>query len=194
MAVGLPLDDFRGAVKEVARPNRFLMSLVTPPLIKGVVIDENAQYLVRTASLPARAVGEITNVYWQGMNYKLAGDPSYENVAFSFLNNSNFNLKQVFEKWMDGIANTITNERLKPSDYKAIIQIQQLSSKDSTVIGTYNLHGAYPLSLDAVELSQETIDAVEEFTVQISVDYWSNDPKPGEGAGIVNTDDNKEDA
>lgn len=184
MAVGIRLDDFRGAVRDVARPNRFLMSLQTPPSGIPILITENQQYLIRATQLPSRTNGEITNVYWQGMQYKFAGDPTFENVSFTFLNNASFDLKRVFELWMNGISNSITNERLKPSDYKGVIEIQQLSSTDSSVIANYRLHGAYPVSLDAVELGQETIDAVEEFVVQMSIDYWSDSITPGEGQGV----------
>ena len=187
MAVGITLDEFRGAVKEVARPNRFLLSLSKSPSgIPGVEMTEDQQYLVRTAALPARGVGEITTIFWQGMNFKMAGDPTYENMPISFLNNASFSLKKMFETWLNGISNTKTNHRLKPDEYKAVIKVDQLSSSDSSVIATYYLHGAYPLSLDAVELGQETIDAVSEFTVQLSIDYWSDSDTSGEGEGVVN--------
>lgn len=182
---GLRIQDFRDNVRDVARPNRFILSIPTPP--KGIGnFNEEYQYHVRSASLPGRTTGDVTNLFWQGMNYKIAGDPTYDDLTFTFLNNENFEVKKFFEMWINNINNTTTNERVSPADYKAVIQIDQLG-KSGTVIGTYYLQGAYPKSLEALELNQETIDAVEEFTVTFSLDYWSSELAPGEGEGIVKT-------
>lgn len=185
MPVGLKLQDYRDHVREIARPNRFLLSIPTPPPGLGN-FEEGFQYHVRSASLPGRTVGDITNLFWQGKNYKIAGDPTYDDVTFAFLNNENFSLKKFFEQWLDLIVSTTSNERTSPGDYKGVVQIDQLG-KLGTVIGTYYLHGAYPKSMEAVELNAESFDAIEEFTITFSLDEWTNDLASGEGEGIVKT-------
>lgn len=185
MAPGITLDDFRAQVKEVARPNRFFLSIPTPPFgVVGFNFTEAMQYHVRTASLPGRTLGELNNLYWQGMNFKMAGDPTYDDVTISFINNVDFNLKELMERWLDGIANSINNERLSHNDYKGVLRLDQLG-KGKNIIASYFLHGCYPKSIEPVELSQETIDAIEEFSVMFSLDYWSNSVTAGDGDGTV---------
>lgn len=183
---GVKFADFRSNVKNLSRPNRFVLSFQSPPGIK-FTFTENMQYHVRTASIPGRGLGDITNLYWQGLNYKIAGDPVFDDITVSFLLNENFELKTLFEVWMDSIANTIDNIRLGPNDYKGILTLSQLSAIDNRVIGTYFLHGVYPKALEPVELSQETIDAVEEFSVNLSIDFWSNSADPTSGKSQVLT-------
>ena len=185
MAIGIKLDDFRANVKELARPNRFLLSIPSPPIgIAGFNFDESMQYHVRSSSQPGRTLGDVTNLYWQGMNYKIAGDPTYDDINIIFLNNVNYNVKELFERWMDGIANSVNNVRLSHNDYKAILKIDQLG-KQQNVIATYYIHGAWPKSLEPIEMAQETVDAVEEFTITFSIDSWSNNLSPGDGVGTV---------
>lgn len=181
---GITFNDFRSNVREVARPNRFLLTIPTPPTgITGFNFDDQMVYHVRSASLPPRALGDITNLLWFGLNTKLAGDPTYDDYAISFLNNVDWKVKNLFEKWVDGIASPVTNERLSHGDYKAVLKLEQIG-RTNEVIATYYIHGAYPKSLDAVELAQETVDAIEDFTVNFSIDYWTSDITPGAGAGV----------
>lgn len=181
----ITLQGFRSNVKEVARPNRFLLSIPSPPAgVAGFNFDEEMQYHVRSASLPGRTLGDITNLFWQGMNFKIAGDPTFDDITITFLNNVNFNLKELFEKWVDSIANSVSNIRTSHDDYKAIIRLDHLG-KQNNIIASYFTHGVYPKSLEPVELNQETIDTVEEFSVALSIDYWSNTDSPGEGEGTL---------
>ena len=186
MAVGITLDDYRAQVKEVARPNRFFLSIPGKP--KGINpfnFSEEMQYHVKSAALPGRTLGDITNLYWQGMNNKIAGDPTFDDMPIIFINNVNFNLKLLMEQWMSGIVDPITNTRLSHDDYKGIIRLDQLGKGAGNIIATYFLHGCYPKSLEPVELNQETIDQIEEFTVTFSLDYWSSSDTPGAGQGNV---------
>jgi len=181
---GITLEDFRASVQEVARPNRFLLQFLSLPF--GLDFNNDMQYHVRSASLPSRTIGDVSNLFWQGMNYKIAGDPVYDDYTITFLNNIDFGAKALVETWLDGMSASVSNVRTSPLEYKAVIRLDQLGpGNESNIIGTYFLHGAYPKSMDAVELSHETTDAVEEFTSAFSVDYWSSSVAPDQGTGIV---------
>lgn len=192
-AVGYRFNDFRGQVKEVARPNRFLLSLHSAPTLGGlnasIAFDENMRYHVRSASLPPRSLGDITNLLWFGLNYKIVGDPTYDDYTVTFLNNVNWNAKHTIEKWMSGIINPVDNHRSSPNEYKAILKLEQLGPVNEK-LATYYLHGVYPKSIDAVELSQESVDAVEDFSVNFSVDFWNDTDSAITGSGIADLTDN----
>lgn len=185
---GIKIQDYRSAIKDVARPNRFLLTFPTLPTSTPSIgtFDSDMQYHVRTASLPGRTIGDITNLYWQGLNYKIAGDPTYDDYTIMFLNSANFKLKLFMEKWLNLIGNPVSNIRAAHGDYKAVIKLEQLGKGTETdILATYYLHGVYPKSMDPVELSHETVDAIEEFSVNFSVDFWSDNSAGDQGDGFA---------
>lgn len=181
---GITFNDFRANVRDIARPNRFLLSIPTPPAgVGGFDFSDNMQYHVKSASIPTRSVGDISNLFYFGQNFKLSGDPTYDDYTVIFHNNVNFEVKNLMESWIDLEANPITNIRSVHAEYKGVIKLDQIG-RGTNIIATYFLHGVYPKSLDAVELSHESTDAIEEFTVNFSIDYWSNNLTPGAGEGV----------
>ena len=184
MTVGITLEQFKANVSQVARPNKFLLSIPSPPTgVSGFDFTDEMKYHVKSASLPGRTVGDISTLFWQGQNLKLAGDPTYDDYTVTFLNNVNFGVKNLMEQWLNLIANPITNEREEHGNYKAVIKLDQLD-RSGNIIASYYLHGVYPKSFDAIEVSQETSDSLEEMVVNFSVDYWSDNATPGSGDGV----------
>ena len=75
---------------------------------------------------------------------------------------------------MNGINQHQENTGLtQPSSYMADMIVEQLD-KDGTVKKTYNMRGTWPTSLGAIELSYETGDTIEEFEVELQVQYWES--------------------
>ena len=60
-----------------------------------------------------------------------------------------------------------------PVDYQADLVVEQLD-KDESVIKTYNFRGCFPVNVSAIELNYETVDTVEEFTVEFAIQYWES--------------------
>ena len=38
---------------------------------------------------------------------------------------------------------------------------------------TYDFYGIFPTNISAIDLSYDTADTIEEFTVEFQVDYWA---------------------
>ena len=51
--------------------------------------------------------------------------------------------------------------------------VEQLD-KDGTVTKTYTLRGAFPTNVSQIDLSYDTNDAIDEFTVEINYQYWES--------------------
>ena len=178
----ISLSKFRANVSDLARPNRFWVSIGDPSNdIKKFGNNNNAtlgtwdskfEFLAKSASLPGRTVGNI-EVNWQGMKYNIAGDPTFTDITLVFLNNYEFDIKQFFEKWIEKIAEMNTNERSEPGSYKSdVISLKQLGRTQNDVLKTYKLIGAYPTDLAAIDLSHDSIDAVEEISVTMKFDMF----------------------
>ena len=74
---------------------------------------------------------------------------------------------------VNGINNHKANTGLtNPTDYQADLLVEQLD-RDESVIKTYNFRGCFPVNI-AIELNYETVDTIEEFTVEFAIQYWES--------------------
>jgi hypothetical protein len=46
--------------------------------------------------------------------------------------------------------------------------------KAGNEVKVYNFRGTFPTNLSAIELSYDSTDAIEEFTVELQVQYWES--------------------
>ena len=175
MGISVKLDDLKGKLLDAARPNRFSVTITDGASLgnKGAIWTEPLSFFVKTFSLPAREIGEVI-VNFQGMQTKLAGDPTYSDVTMTLHNDYGWEAKSFFEAWMEGISYTNddgTNTRTAPAEYKTTIEVEQLG-RDGETIATYVLVGCYPKSMEAIELSHESNDTLEEVSISLGLDYW----------------------
>lgn len=168
--MGIALNDFKAKVADVSRPNRFLLSFTAP---SGGVDAESVTYLVKGAQLPGRTIGDII-LNWQGMQAKIAGDPTFEDFTVTFLHDYEQAARSTIENWMQFIDNQFTNEREVQQNYKVDATVQQLGRKAGEVLATYTLYGFYPKTLDPMDLNMDNVDTAAEFGVTFSVDYWEH--------------------
>jgi hypothetical protein len=117
----------------------------------------------------------VIEVPFRGRQLKIAGDRTFEPWNITVLNDTDFTTRNALEKWMNGMnghsANTgITN----PVAYQADLLVEQLD-KDGSVLKTYNFRGCFPTNVSAIDVSYDTNDAIEEFTVEFQVQYWESD-------------------
>lgn len=178
MSVDIKLETFKGQLKDGARPNRFSVSVEAPAAVGSW--SEPLAYLVKSFQLPPRTIGEIT-VNYQGLQTKIAGDATYDDVTMTVHMDYGFRAKEYFEKWLELIVQVGRegdNLRTAPAEYKTTIQVDQLGRKGE-VLKSYTLVGAYPKQMDSVELSHESTDTLEELSITFGIDYWySNGDAP----------------
>lgn len=166
------VDDFKAKLSGGgARPNLFKATLNFPGYAGGNT--ELTSFMCKAAQLPGSVVGQI-DVPFRGRQLKVAGDRTFENWTVTILNEDAFSIRNSFERWMNGI-----NEHrqgtglLNPTDYQADLIIDQLNRADE-VIKSYTIRGAFPVNVAAIDLSYETVDALEEFTVEFAFQYWES--------------------
>lgn len=168
----LGVDDFKSKLRGGgARPNLFRATVNFPAYAGGDV--ELTSFLCKAAQLPASVMAPI-EVPFRGRQLKIAGDRTFEPWTVTIINDTDFNVRNAMETWMNGInahqANTgLTN----PVDYQADLLVEQID-KDGSTLKTYNFRGCFPTNLSAIELSYETNDAIEEFTAEFQVQYWES--------------------
>jgi hypothetical protein len=75
------------------------------------------------------------------------------------------------ETWSNAINTHDSNARSLPQDYKSNAIVTQFS-KDGSLLRTYVFEGIYPVTVDAIPLSWESTDVIEEFGVTFQYDLW----------------------
>ena len=168
----LRVDDFKAKLTGGgARPNLFKATINFPAYAGGD--SEFTSFMVKGAGLPASVIANI-DVPFRGRQLKIAGDRTFEPWTITIINDSEMRVRNSFETWMSGINNHVENTGLQnPTDYQADMIVEQLG-KDGSVTKTYTLRGAYPTNISQIDLSYDTNDAIEEFTVEINYQYWES--------------------
>ena len=168
----LGVDDMKAKiVGGGARPNLFKVTMAFPSYVTANV--ELASYMVKATSMPASTIAPIT-VPFRGRQLQVAGDRTFDPWSVTIINDTDFNVRNSFEQWMNGINQHKQNTGLtQPSSYMADMIVEQLD-KDGTVEKTYNIRGTFPTNLGAIELSYENENAIEEFEVELQIQYWES--------------------
>jgi len=175
-----------GLVYGGARPSLFNIFMSVPP---GIGIDnvsvDKLRFVAKAAELPEMTISQIEIPYF-GRKIKVAGERSFADWSITVMNDEDFSVRAMFEAWNNAINRLVSNVRdpnLSAEQYKADIDIVQYG-KDGQEIRSYQLIGAFPTQIGSIALGWETANAVEEFPVTFSYDYWvpvieSSDKKAG---------------
>ena len=156
-----------------ARANQFKVTMPFPGYAQvGGEIEELA-FLCRATALPGMTVPAF-NVPFRGRAVKIAGDRTIEDWSVTVYNDTNFKLRNAFERWMNGINNMTDNEGLtNPADYQVDAFVDQLDRNGAT-IKSYTLRGAFPNTIAPIELTYDEATAIEEFAVTFSYQYFES--------------------
>ena len=180
------IDEFRANfIGGGARPNQFRVEIQAPPGISIGLDTRNATFLARTAALPSQALGVI-ELNFSGRRLRIAGDRDFPDAwTVTFLNDTNFGLRDAMERWMNGINDLVTGQGVTiSSDYQADMRVHQLD-RDDNVLKTYIFRNAWPESLGEIALDTGTVDAVEEFDVSWRYQHFeASGVSPGVSATV----------
>ena len=166
-----------------ARPNLFEVELVFPdPIAIENDVKEKSRFLVKAAQLPASNITPI-EVNFRGRILKIAGDRTFDTWTVTVINDVDFSIRSAFEKWMDFINSMEDATGAQdPALYQQDAYVHQLD-RDGSTLRTYKFHDVFPTNISAIDLSYETVDSVEEFTVEFQVQWWEAIRGTGANAG-----------
>lgn len=166
------VDDFKAKlIGGGARANMFQVTCNFPGFAAGDV--ELTSFMVKGAQLPASVIAPIT-VPYRGRQIQFAGDRTFEPWTITVINDTNFAVRNAFERWMNGINQHQNNTGLaNPLDYQADMLVEQLN-KNGEVVKGYNFRGTFPTNISAIDLNWDSENTIEEFTVELQVQYWES--------------------
>ena len=167
-----------------ARPNLFEVELTTLPEAVQGWEAEKFRYLCKAAALPASNIANI-DVPFRGRIFKVAGDRTFDTWTVTIINDEGFILRTAMEEWMNQISKLENNlGATNPASYMTNAKVYQLgrgsksSSEDNTgdkntVLREYEFVDIFPTNISAIDLSYESSDTIEEFTVEFQVQSFS---------------------
>ena len=166
-----------------ARPNLFEVELVFPdPIAIENDVKEKSRFLVKAALLPASNITPI-EVNFRGRILKIAGDRTFDTWTVTVINDVDFSIRSAMEKWMDFINSMEDATGAQdPALYQPDAYVHQLD-RDGSTLRSYKFHDIFPTNISAIDLSYETVDTVEEFTVEFQVQWWEAIKGTGANAG-----------
>jgi hypothetical protein len=155
-----------------ARPNLFEVQLAFPNSVAiGDDVLEKSRFLVKAAALPASNVTPI-DVPFRGRILKIAGDRTFDTWTITVINDTDFSIRSAFESWMN-IINKMSDATglTDPVDYQKDATVHQLD-RDGGILRSYKFWDIFPTNISTIDLSYETTDTIEEFTVELQVQWW----------------------
>ncbi len=160
------IDDFKAnLIGGGARANQYRVTVTPPPGIAIGLDVRRASFLVTASRLPESNLGEIA-VPFRGRNIYVAGDrPAPETWTTTFFNDTDFMVRNAMERWHNGINNFADNTGVtNAADFQTDLFVEQLD-RDDTILKTYVFRNAFPLTIAAIDLTNEETTTIETFEV-----------------------------
>lgn len=191
-----------------ARPNLFEVSIPAFPTpinsSWGTGAGQESEifsFLCKSAALPASNVTPI-DIPFRGRTLKVAGDRAFDPWTVTIINDEDFKLRSAFEKWMNHI-NKLENSTgaTDPNSYMVDAYVYQLgrgATKNSTSnngdanggsltpLRTYKFYQIFPTNVSQIDLSYDTADDIETYTVEFQILYWTAGETTADQAGSTN--------
>ena len=151
---------------------------------------ETFKFLCKAAALPASNVAPI-DVPFRGRILKVAGDRTFDTWTVTVINDEDFQLRTAFELWMNSISKLDNaTGASNPDSYMVDAFVHQLgrgydqnrhstrsstsaSSTSAPPLRTYQFYHVFPTNISQIDLSYDSSDTIEEFTVEFQVNYWT---------------------
>jgi hypothetical protein len=178
------IQDFKSALNGGgARPNLFEVTIPSPP--PGVNLTADFPILCKSAALPASNIASI-DVPFRGRIFKVAGDRTFDTWTITIINDQDFLIRDAMERWMQSIGQYADGSGFTdPANYMRNAFVKQFKRGRSTVgkniptgsglvtAATYKFYDIFPTNIAAIDLSYDSSDTIEEFTVEFQVQYWT---------------------
>ena len=166
------INDFKATLKGGgARANQFQVTLPFPGFAAVGGESRTMSYLCQATHLPGMTIGEV-ELPFRGRKLYIAGERSFEVWTTTIMNDTDFMLRNAFERWMNAINSMSDNSGLEnPADYMVDAFVDQLD-RAGQVIKSYTFRGLWPLTIANIDVAYETDNAIETFDVTYRYQFF----------------------
>ena len=133
-------------------------------------------YTCKGIQIPSSTIGVI-NVNYQGRPIKYPGNRTFEDLTTTVMADEGHATRNNIESWLHKLNHNVRNVRdstfVSKPDYTANMSLE-VYDKEGSVQATYTFKNVFPTSLDAVDVAWDSNDAIMEYTVTWSYDWWEH--------------------
>ncbi len=173
------ISDLKAVLNTGARSNLFRVTLTgffsTDTTITA---DEDFSYLCKAAQLPGSTLGIIEVPFSAGRRFKAAGDRTFADWTTTVINDSGHKIREALEALQRNYGVTDYNSEISKTftggtatEFSTIL-VEQLDQTGDTIY-SYTLNNCWPQDISTIDLSYDSTDTLEEFTVTWSYDYFT---------------------
>lgn len=171
------VNDLRGAMGIGVRPNLFRVSFAN-----GFVgaAGSAVSVLTKSAALPGQTIGMIEVPHMGGRRLKVAGDRTFADWTMTVINDKDFTVRAALEANQEAFVTTNYNGTIVGSRTVVgaqasltTITVEQLDTDGVSTLRTYKLSNCFITEISSIDLSYDSTDAIEEYTVNWTYDYFT---------------------
>jgi hypothetical protein len=128
-------------------------------------------FLCESCTIPGRSIATTEYANTSGKAVKKPYAYINEEVTFTFLLTGDYFIKHFLDEWMNQIFDYNTQRLSYKKDYVRDVEIMQLSKNGvNAPIYTVKLMGAYPIAVNAIELTNTGENTIQRVTVTLAYD------------------------
>ena len=149
----------------------------------GISDDNYASFFIKTAQIPESTIASVP-INFLGREFKVPSiDRTFADWTVTVINDENYKIRHLFEAWIEYMApgKAIFESATGFGDNPQIfgdMEVHQLDKKGNVIVdiarynGSYFFKDAFPINVSAIDLSWDTKDTIEEFSVTFAYQYW----------------------
>lgn len=154
------VENFKGAVRDLARPNRF-------EIVLSRVGD--LRFYAKGTDVPAQSV-DAMDVGYMGRIIKMPGDRPNPDWTITCYGSESYATYTAFERWLAEINDPVRNVGAAAQQIKAEGYIHQLG-RQNQILKRWKMVGCFPTELGSISMDWSTNSTPLEFTVTLATDY-----------------------
>lgn len=169
------IQNLKDVLNTGARSNLFRVTLTG---LATTGSDEDFSYLCKAAQLPGSTLGIIEVPFSAGRRFKAAGDRTFADWTTTVINDSGHTIREALEDLQREYGVTDYNSEISKTrtggtatEFSTIL-VEQLNQAGE-VVYSYTLVNCWPQDISTIDLSYDSTDTLEEFTVTWSYDYFT---------------------
>ena len=141
-----------------------------PNLFECEIAGIDSKLWIKTASLPATTVG-VVEVPYQNRKMKVPGDRTFADWTATIINDEAYVVREALLGWQRSIQSFTDFFSIDDvSKAHREITVQPINRGGENSDHSVRIYG-WPSEVGAIDLSWETVDAVQEYTVTFSVSW-----------------------
>jgi len=175
-----------------ARPSLFYAKIKLPTTGQltnvrtniGISDDNYASFFIKTAQIPESTIASVP-INFLGREFKVPSiDRTFADWTVTVINDEDYKIRHLFEAWIEYMApgkaifESATGFGATPQIF-GDMEVHQLDKKGNVIndnktkyYGSYFFKDAFPINVSAIDLSWDTKDTIEEFSVTFAYQYW----------------------